>query len=97
VRWDEPVQQVRNTGPATNPTLLSDCLQNRAFKIGPGVLVVGTGPLNLIILLSKMGMGDPNPNQAGPGILAGLSVLIGLTCAAVGFLRVVSARAARGN
>jgi hypothetical protein len=97
VRWDEPVQHVPDAGLGPSPMLLSDCLRNRAFKIGLGVLVFGTGPLNLIILLSKMGIGDPNPNPVGPGILAGLSVPIGLTCAAAGFFRVVSARAARSN
>jgi hypothetical protein len=78
-------------------SLLSDCLQNRAFKIGLGLLIFGTGPLDLIILLSKMGIGDPNPNPIGPGMLAGLSVPIGIVCAAVGLLQVVSARREQSN
>ncbi len=74
------------------PSLFGDCLKNRAFKIGLGLLVFGTGPLDIIILLSKMGIGDPNPNPIGPGLLAGLSVPVGIICAAVGFFQVVAAR-----
>ena len=46
--------------------------------IGVAILVFGSGPLLIIILLSK----DPNPNPVGPGMLAAISLLPGIfiTC-----------------
>lgn len=43
------------------------------LRRGGILLGVGTGPLLLIVLLSKIGIGDPNPNPVGPGMLAALT------------------------
>jgi hypothetical protein len=41
------------------------------FWIGLALLVLGTGPLLLIILAAEFGLtSDPNPNPIGPGLLA---------------------------
>ena len=41
------------------------------FWIGLALLVLGTGPLLLIILAAELGLtSDPNPNPIGPGLLA---------------------------
>ena len=37
--------------------------------------LVGCGPLYYVMLRSKMGIGDPNPNPPVFGILAGVSFL----------------------
>ena len=42
----------------------------RLLKIGVIWHVVGCGPLYAVILLSSMGIGDPNSNPVGFGILA---------------------------
>ena len=43
----------------------------RTFWKGLITLIVGSGPLLVIILLAKLGVtGDPNPNPVGFGILA---------------------------
>ncbi|HEY7862973.1 MAG TPA: hypothetical protein VIE39_04900 [Thermoanaerobaculia bacterium] len=43
---------------------------NRYFKIGVLLFVFGTGPLLAVIAAAKLGLGDPNPNPIGCGILA---------------------------
>ena len=50
--------------------------------IGVAILVFGAGPLLIIVLLSKIGIGDPNPNPVGPGMLAMISFWPGIfmTC-----------------
>jgi hypothetical protein len=41
------------------------------FWIGLATLIVGTGPLLLIIAAAALGLlSDPNPNPVGPGLLA---------------------------
>jgi hypothetical protein len=41
------------------------------FWIGLALLVLGTGPLLLIVVAAGLGLtGDPNPNLIGPGLLA---------------------------
>ena len=41
------------------------------FWIGLATLIVGTGPLLLIIAAATLGLlSDPNPNPVGPGLLA---------------------------
>ena len=41
------------------------------FWIGLALLVLGTGPLLLIIVAAELGLtNDPNPNPIGPGLLA---------------------------
>jgi hypothetical protein len=39
------------------------------IKIGFALLAFGSGPLIAILVLSKLGVGDPNPNPVGPGHL----------------------------
>ena len=56
----------------------------RLLKIGLLWHLIGCGPLYVIILLSKMGIGDPNPNPIGFGILAGFSFLPSLIVIAIG-------------
>jgi len=80
-----------------NSSFVDDCLRNRTVKIGLALLVFGTGPLFLIILLSKLGIGDPNPNPVGPGILAGLSLPVGVICMLAGVAQVVSGRGVRNG
>jgi hypothetical protein len=44
---------------------------SRLFWIGLALLVLGTGPLLLIVAAAELGLtGDPNPNPIGPGLLA---------------------------
>lgn len=45
----------------------------RWLRRGAILLAGGTGPLLLIIGLAKIGIGDPNPNPIGPGLLAFLT------------------------
>lgn len=45
----------------------------RWLRRGAILLAGGTGPLFLIIALAKLGIGDPNPNPIGPGLLAALT------------------------
>ena len=41
------------------------------FWIGLALLVLGTGPLLLIVVAAELGLtSDPNPNPIGPGLLA---------------------------
>ncbi len=47
----------------------------RLLKIGLLWHLIGCGPLYVILLLSKMGFGDPDPNPIFLGMLAGLSFL----------------------
>ena len=59
---------------------------NRLTKIGIGLLVVGTGPLALIMAASAIGIGDPNPNPIGPGILAFFTFWPGIICLVIGIV-----------
>jgi hypothetical protein len=44
---------------------------SRLFWIGIALLVLGTGPLLLIVVAAELGLtNDPNPNPIGPGLLA---------------------------
>ena len=41
----------------------------RVFWIGLALLVLGTGPLLLIVVVAELGLTrDPNPNPIGPGL-----------------------------
>jgi hypothetical protein len=49
-------------------------LADRLFRIGLALLVGGSGPLLVVILLARLGVtSDPNPNPVGPGLLASLT------------------------
>jgi hypothetical protein len=44
------------------------------FRAGVILLLLGTGPLLLVILAAALGLlSDPNPNPVGPGLLAFLT------------------------
>jgi hypothetical protein len=44
------------------------------FWIGLALLILGTGPLLLIVIVAELGLtDDPNPNPIGPGLLAFVS------------------------
>lgn len=41
------------------------------FWVGLLLVVLGTGPLLLIVVVAELGLiSDPNPNPMGPGLLA---------------------------
>lgn len=58
------------------------------FWIGIALLVLGSGPLVAILLVSKVGItSDPDPNPVGPGILAMLTFWPGVILAGIGAVR----------
>lgn len=60
-------------------------LSNRWSRIGVAFVVLGWGPLLLIILLAAIGLWpDPNPNPIGPGLLFAVTVWPALICLGVG-------------
>ena len=61
--------------------------RNSALRIGFALLLLGCGPLTAIIILSKFGIGDPNPNSIGPGLLAGLTFPLAIICFVIGAIR----------
>ncbi len=64
--------------------------RNTLFKVGFWLLVLGTGPLTLIILASDLGLlDDPNPNPVGPGMLAFLTFWPAVICLVLGTVQVV--------
>ena len=68
---------------------MQDYLADRLFKVGLTLLIIGTGPLILIVLLAKLGLtSDPNPNPVGPGLLAGLTLWPAVILMAIGMTRV---------
>jgi hypothetical protein len=57
----------------------------RLLWIGVAVLVLGTGPLLLVILATALGLtDDPNPNPIGPGLLAFVSFWPGVVLTIIG-------------
>jgi hypothetical protein len=52
--------------------------------IGVAILVFGCGPVLIIGMLSEIGIGDPNPNPVGPGMLAAISFLPGICITCLG-------------
>jgi catechol 2,3-dioxygenase-like lactoylglutathione lyase family enzyme len=57
------------------------------IRLGTIIFVLGTGPLLLIILLAKLGIGDPNPNPIGPGLLGLLTFCPSVFIIALGLVR----------
>ena len=63
--------------------------QNRLFKVGFWLLIVGSAPLVAIILLAAVGLWpDPNPNPIGPGLLAAFTFWPAVICMALGVVQV---------
>lgn len=58
--------------------------RSRAFRWGLTLLVIGCGPLLLILMASRVGIGDPHPNPIGPGLLAGVTFWPGLVLMLIG-------------
>ncbi|MFA5684532.1 MAG: hypothetical protein WCZ65_06035 [Lysobacteraceae bacterium] len=66
---------------------------NRCFKIGAIIALVGWTPLLAIILLAAIGLWpDPDPNPIGPGLLFFVSFWPGLAFLLIGFLQVRGGR-----
>jgi len=62
---------------------------NRVFKIGAIIALVGWSPLFLVLLLSFIGLWpDPNPNPIGFGLLFFVSFWPAVICLAIGTLQV---------
>jgi hypothetical protein len=63
--------------------------QSRLVKVGVVLLVLGSGPLIVIILAAAIGIWpDPNPNPIGPGLLAALTFWPAVICLIIGIVRV---------
>lgn len=63
-------------------------LASRLVQAGLLVLVLGTGPLLLIIVAATLGLTrDPNPNPIGPGMLAMLTFWPGVILTVIGLTR----------
>ena len=60
-------------------------LISRWFWSGVALLLVGTGPLVVAIVIAKAS-GDPDPNPVGPGICAGFTFWPSLGMIAVGLV-----------
>lgn len=64
-------------------------LDNRLFKIGFWMFVIGCGPLIAIIVLAAIGLWpDPNPNPIGPGLLAFVTFWPAVICMGIGAVQV---------
>ena len=62
--------------------------------VGLGTLVLGTGPLVVVMLAAKAGLlRDPNPNPVGFGILALLTFWPGVILSVVGLAQSFTAHA----
>lgn len=69
--------------------MMNRYLQDRLFKFGFWLFVIGVGPLLAIVLLAGIRLWpDPNPNPVGPGLLAALSFWPALICMGIGAFRV---------
>jgi len=68
---------------------MSAYFDNRLFKIGFWLLVLGSGPLLAIIVLASVGLWpDPNPNPIGPGMLCFLTFWPSVVCLVMGTVQV---------
>jgi hypothetical protein len=71
---------------------------NRFFRIGAIIALVGWTPLLAIILLVWIGLWpDPNPNPIGPGLLFFVSFWPAVICLGLGVIQVWLGRGRRGG
>ena len=64
-------------------------------KAGVALLVLGSGPLLLVIVAAAIGLWpDPNPNPIGPGLLFFFTFWPAVICIVIGVIRVRRARRA---
>ncbi len=63
---------------------------NTLWKVGFWMLILGTGPLLLIIAAAELGLlNDPNPNPIGPGMLAFFTFWPAVICLTIGTIQVM--------
>ena len=55
--------------------------------LGTIIFVLGTGPLLFLVLMSRLGIGDPSPNRMGPGLLGLLTFCPSVFIIALGLVR----------
>ena len=68
---------------------MRDYLQSTWVKVGLGLLIVGAGPLFLIIVAAPLGLwSDPNPNPVGPDLLFFFAFWPAIICIVIGVVRV---------
>jgi hypothetical protein len=73
-------------------------LSDRLFLIGAAVVILGSAPLLVILLLAKVGLWpDPNPNPIGPRILVFVTFWPGVVLMAVGIFRSLLRRSGTGG
>lgn len=64
-------------------------LHSRWIRIGVALLVLGSGPLMLILSAVALGVWpDPNPNPIGPGLLFFFTFWPAIICIVIGLVRV---------
>ena len=60
----------------------------KIFWWGVALLVLGTGPLLVILLAATLGLtSDPNPNPIGPGLLTFVTFWPAITMIIIGLFR----------
>ncbi len=64
----------------------------RLLTVGLVLLVLGTGPFLSLIFLSSIGVGDPDPNPVGLGLLAFFTFWPAVGMAVAGLVRLVGER-----
>ena len=71
---------------------MKDFWNNRLFRVGAIIALVGWSPLLVIVLLGFIGvLSDPNP--IGPGLLFFVSFWPAVVCLGIGVVQVLRARA----
>jgi hypothetical protein len=74
---------------------VSDYLKSPLVRTGLVIVLLGTGPLVVILLAAAVGLWpDPNPNPVAFGMLAGITFWPGLLCVLIGAVRVRNRRGA---
>ncbi len=78
----------RKVGRQEERCKMNNFLANRWSKIGLALLVLGWGPLGLIVLLAAIGLWpDPDPNPIGLGLLFFVTFWPAVICLGIGWYR----------